>query len=304
MQEDYQLHPMIITETAASVLNVKDEFINLGEYFLLNLTELPLDADAQHMNAIKIIYFSNFCIIIHYSPLFSISSVMCDELYFRALGLKHTNLLKMHRPYTKLQGTGCTEIEEILFKFIEAVLARFETYILKLYSEAKLAIVYSSELKFHSREEFIDRISMINTSLVSLGDAINQKLTVLSHLKAAPHLSESIKISMMNLNSRAIMLHEKVDSIKELAVSSLRLYEAVLFDTSLSLKERSENLQVKILIVLVLFLPLYLLPLFWGMNLDVPGRNLDNESMWGIVVGCSFSLLIAGMTVLKYSKVF
>ena len=304
MQEDYKLHPMIITETAPSVLNVKDEFINLGEYFLLNLTELPLDADAQHMNAIKFIYFSNFCIVIHYSPLFSISSVMCDELYFRALGLKHTNLLKMHRAYTKLQGTGCTEIEEILFKFIEAVLARFETYILKLYSEAKLAIVYSSELKFHSREELIDRISMINTSLVSLDDAINQKLSVLSHLKATSHLSESIKISLMNLNSRALMLHEKVDSIKELAISSLRLYEAVLFDTSLALKERSEKLQVKILIVLVLFLPLYILPLFWGMNLDVPGRNLDNESMWGIVVGCSFSLLIAGMTVLKYSKVF
>ena len=265
---------MILTETSDSVLNVKDEIIHLGDYFLLNLTELPLDADVQHMNSIKFIYFQNLLIVIHYSPLFSISSVMCDELYFRPLGLKHTNMLKMHRIYTKLNGTGCTDLEEIVFKFIEAVLSRFETYILKLYSEAKLAIVFSSELKYHSREEFIDRISMINTSLVSLSDAINKKLDVFSQLRNNSILTDSIKLSLGNLNSRTVLLHEKVNSIKELAMNSLRLYEAVLYDSMQTMSEKSEKRVLKILVVLVIILPLYILPLMWSMNLKLPGKDL------------------------------
>ena len=76
VRKAFSLHPIIESEWASTYFNTKDEFIDLGDYCLININEIPPDDNIEMTLGVKLIVFENHIFAFVSQPAFWLNRII------------------------------------------------------------------------------------------------------------------------------------------------------------------------------------------------------------------------------------
>lgn len=309
IRKQYDLHPVLDSECSNSWLNNKDSLHLFGDYFLLTINDADNLNSLETPVSLKMVVFKDLMIIFAEDELYCIDQVFKKDLKFsqfpsRASDLKSRPKEPIKKWISKIrieigEEQGCTKIESIFHKILEAIYSRLEGLIIKISEEANQCMISCSEFGLNDRIEFIVSLALSQKNLIYLEEVIAPKSKLFHHLLRCPFFSEHIKYYLRSLESRTTVLVEQISNNKILVKTAEKIFSESIDNTLAASSAKLNDITKYFSSISTIFLPLNLVAGLWGMNVLVPFFYEINE--WPFVGIVTISLLLF-ITILVFFK--
>ena len=310
IRRQYDLHPVIDSECSNSWLNNKDSLMLFEDYFLLTINDADNVNSLETPVSLKMVVFKTLMIIFAEDELYCINKVFKKDLSFscfpapqspnkprkRALHQKFGGKVKIEVP----EEQGCTMIESIFHKLLEAIYSRLELLIIQMSEEADKCMSGCSELGVSDRIEFVVTLAISKKKLIYLEEIIEPKSKLFGKLLDCKFFTDYIKHYFSSLESRTAILVEQIQNSKVLVKTAEKIYSQSI-DNTLAISSQKLNEITKIFSsVSTLFLPITLVAGLFGMNVEVPWQFYDGLEPFIGILTISFVLFLSFVIFFKY----
>lgn len=312
----YELHPVIEYE-CNSTSYIKDHMIKLDHCLFLTLTDIPQSGDLSSPSSLKIILKGSIMFVLVKEKLQCIEEIFVKAMKFNIFHetlaaskeepIIQPDFIIKKRFTIKLDLVELyelTALEELLYKLLHVMFIRIEERVSNMDSEVKICNDFVTQLEYTDRIDLIMRVHQAKKELIAARGYIDFKSKLLPEIIESKILSKTFNQYLYSMSLNMKKLKEKIDSSMLLLKSSENLYEAIV-EGRLSKSSERVNEMLKIYsAATAMFLPLYLVAGFFGMNVKIPFRSDEYVTLlpFGMICLGSFCYLVAVIMFFRYRK--
>lgn len=175
-------------------------------------------------------------------------------------------------------------IETLLFRIFDTTLARLEFVVLKLEVTTENINEGAMNLGFHDRVEFIRDLNIARKSFIFVRELLLPKLKFFKKVQSSKKFTPEFGIYIKQLKSRSEFLLRILNTSDEMLGTAEEIFGVKIEDTMTQLSQKMNDLMKSFSAIATIFLPLNLLAGLWGMNVIVPGQELEED--WPFAIIC------------------
>ena len=280
IRKQYDLHPILDHECSNSWFNNKDSLLLFDNYFLLTINDADNLGSIERPVSLKMITFKNLMIIFAEDQLYCIEQVFKKDLNFSEFPSRindHKQEFDTKQNHSKVrieigEEYGCTKIESIFHKILEAIFTRLESLIIKRTEEAHKCMTVCSEFGVSDRIEFIITLALSRKNLIYLKEVISPKSNLFRDLLDCPFFSSNIKYYLKSLETRSSVLIEQIQNNKILIKTAEKIFTQSIDNTLAASSGKLNDITKYFSSISTIFLPINLVAGLWGMNIEVPWK--------------------------------
>ena len=197
---------------------------------------------------------------------------------------------------------GCTDVEAVLNKIIEALFFRLESFTIEIDEDAKECMDHCKSVKPDERVDFMVNITSNSKRLIFFADLIDPKIKVFEKLIKAKIITQGMKYYLRSFLSKTVVLKQRLRMSKSMLSTADAIY-SVLVDQALhEYSERLNEVSRYFSSISVIFLPLNLLTAYFGMNCRVPGESETDYNAFYIICSIIVGFLIIFPIIFRLMK--
>lgn len=276
IRKAYDLHPVIDIECVGSDFNVKDQILSFGDYTLLTISDINRANDLNKPISLKIVYSHCRILIFCQEPLYCLTKVSADEdflisgsssfWYLRELGTEATGHVRIDIG----REQGCSDIDSALYKILDALVVRLETFIVEFEIRARDWVRWENTLYVGGTGSFFQSMSIARRELIALQNVVKPKTGLLKKLKRHSMLGENCQSYLSSLISRCRAQAVRLETVSDLLKTASDAYEASVEESLAVHSIRLSAVMKHFSAIATIFLPLSLIGSLFGMNVEIP----------------------------------
>lgn len=315
----YKLHPVIEYECNSSSY-LKDHMIKIHDCLFLTLIDIPLTGSLSTPASLKIILMKGIMFLLYDEKLHCLEEIFVKTMKFNIFTDQSTTPSETEIAYRKSETAltnykkrftvkldlvefyELTDLEEVLYKLLHVMFMRIEELVSEMDNEVKICNEFATELSTTERIDFVLRVHIAKKTLISARNYVDTKSQLLPELIETNFLTKTFNqyLNSMGLNMKK--LTEKIDSSRRLLKSSENVHDAIVEGKLSDTSERSNDLVKVFSSMTTIFLPLYLLAGFFGMNVRIPYQCDEYQDLTAFTVLCICSLgyLVSVIILFRY----
>lgn len=293
IRKQYDLHPVLDSECSNSWLNNKDSLLQFENYFLLTINDADNLNSVETPVSLKMIVFKSCILIFAEDELYCIEQVFKKDLKFSQFPTRRKSKrgqdLEAAREFSKIrieigEDQGCSKIESIFHKILEAIYSRLEGLILDLSERAEKCMEECMNFGIKERIDFIVGLTLSQKNLIYLEEVISPKSRLFRDLVGCTFFSEHIKHYLSSLETRTTVLVQQISNNRVLVKTAGKIFSKTIDNTLASSSSKLNDITKYFSSISAIFLPINLVAGLWGMNVQVPFYDaLDVGAFCGIV---------------------
>ena len=307
IRRQYQLHPVLDSECSNLWYNDKDSLLLFEDYFLLTMNDADMSNNLETPVSLKMIVFRNLMIIFATDELFCIRQVFKNDLHFSEFPSNHIKKyaeVDIPKWSSKIkvgieEEKGCSKLESVFHKILEAIYSRLEETILEMNENAKICFDECELREVEDSIEFVTKLAMSKEKLIYLEEVIGPKSRLFRDLLDCNFFSDYIKYYLRSLESRTVILVEQIKNNKVLIKTAERTYseskDNILVTNSKKLNTTTRYFSS----ISTIFLPINLVAGLWGMNVQVPFEFEPSLIPFYVIIFSSLTFFISCVVFFK-----
>ena len=276
---------------------------------MLTINDADQSSNLETPVTLKIVVFKSIMLIFAEDELYCIEQVFKQDLEFsqfpsKQMRNKFKSKLgpKVKQPKMRIEighEHGCTPIETIFHKILEAIFSRLETLIIKMSNEANECLNCCNEYGLGERIQFIVTLALSMKNLIYLEEVISPKAKLFEDLLDCTFLSKYIKFYLRSLESRTRILMEQIKNNKVLVKTAEKIYSQSIENDLVVSSENLNNTTKFFSSINTMFLPINLIAALMGMNVEVPWQYYVGYEPFIVIVTGSFIIFLSTVIFFK-----
>ena len=292
IRKQYDLHPILDSECSNSWLNDKDSLLQFKDYFLITINDADNSNSLENPVSLKMIVFKSYILIFAEDELFCINKVFNKLLKFSQFpsrrGSKRDQDSKkiINQPSIDIwNDAGCSKIESIFQKILEAIYRRLEKISIRECEKASRCMEDSSNFGIEGRVDFIINLTLSQKNLIYLEEVVRPKMKLFRDLIECNYFSEHFQYYLVSLESRTLVLAHQIYNNKIIVKTAGKIFSKSIDNTLADSSAKLNDITKYFSSISTIFLPINLVAGLFGMNVQVPWFNVTNVGPFsGIVI--------------------
>jgi Mg2+ and Co2+ transporter CorA len=308
IRKQYDLHPILDSECSNSWLNDKDSLLQFNDYFLITINDADNSDSLETPVSLKMIVFKSHILIFAEDELFCINKVFNKLLKFSQFpsrrgskrGQDQDNKKNITQPTIDIwNDKGCSKIESIFHKILEAIYRRLEKISIKECHNASKCMEDSSNFGIEGRVDFIINLTLSQKNLIYLEEVVRPKMKLFRDLINCNFFSEHFQFYLISLESRTMVLVHQIYNNKIIVKTAGKIFTKSIDNTLADSSAKLNDITKYFSSISTIFLPINLIAGLWGMNVQVPWFDVTNEGPFSGIVVTTLAVFI---TITVYCK--
>ena len=134
-----------------------------------------------------------------------------------------------------------------------------------------------------STVQILIQIMVARKSFIFVRELLQPKLKFFRRLSSSEKFTPAFKIYLKQLKSRAEFLLRILATSDEMLGTAEEIFSAKIEDTMTQLSQKMNELMKSFSAIATIFLPLNLVAGLWGMNVIVPGQELEEDWPFAVI---------------------
>lgn len=310
--DEYHLNPLIQAECCEWSFKEKDYVMVFEDFYFIAISDCSVNEDIENPIQIKMLVYRDFIIVISYDKVYFVEKLfnddlkfinfpkfidVCDELYL--ITGNHCLENEKVRSDRKVSTEDCSQIDSIIHKMLETLIARYEKILFALLVECRTCMCYSTEISYKERVEYLVRVSVSEKSLIYLAQLVRPKIQIMKSLLLFYKHDKKFRPYIKCLKGRIIKMNGLIETGTQLLEKAKQLYMTCSDDNLRKTSFSSGGLMKFYAGISTLFLPPALMTGLWGTNVMIPGEQDETTGPFFVMIGVSIGYFIIGFLYLK-----
>ena len=319
IRKAYNLHPVIDYE-CNSLSYIKDHMIRFDNYLFITLADIPQSGTLRDPSPLKIIFTQNLMFILINEKLHCIEEIFAKSMNFNIFNetspvpTETEDVLKKSADalfsYKKrftikldlVQFYELTKLEEVLYKILHVMFIRIVELVAEIDQEVTICNNFARELDTDERIDFVMRVQVAKKTLILARSFVDSKAKLLPDIIKTQALTRPFNQYLYCMALNMEKLTEKIDSSCLLLKNSETVNEAIVEGQRSEITSQATKLIKLFSSITTLFLPLYMVGGYFGMNMYIPFVSTDYNTLTPFIFISSLSIgyLAIAVLVFKY----
>lgn len=307
----YKFNPLIESECSEWSFKEKDYVMTFDTTLFISLSDCSLFEDIENPIQVKIIIYNEIILVLTFEKTYFIEQIFKKELNFKNFnngGLDENLCLitgnhnienSMIRSEKKIPLSGGSLVETILYRILDTIIGRYEKILFAMLVECRTCMIFSTEISYKERIEYLVRVSVTEKSLIYLSQLVKPKIEIIKSLLVQAKKRPYLKLFVECLYGRIKKMNQLNKTGKNLLHEAKQVYSTCCEDKIIESSMSQGKLMRFYSGVTTLSLPPFLMAGLWGTNINLPGSEQTNTNTFSLFLGMTLIYFLFGLLYLR-----
>ncbi|EKE38331.1 hypothetical protein ENUP19_0274G0024 [Entamoeba nuttalli] len=286
IRDIFELHPLTVDDWFTKESREKAAFFE--NYFAITINEMRYMDDTNILKTylLYIVIQKNIVLTVHSEPIIAVNEV-------------RTRISK------KYQGSF-PSAHWVLYAILELIISNYSLINENLYSDVETIEQLSLVSIHNDQDEFLGRIGDLKKRAKVLQFLVLAKKSFLRFIlkSKSKMVSKNLKIYLRDILDDTLRLLEKLQSLIDSIENHQETYFAKITLSVNRYGEEENKLMKDFGAIAILFLPMTFIASLFGMNVTVPGKDIQNLLWFSVIMIICLVWFVVGMIFFKNSRCF
>ena len=307
----YKFNPLLESECSEWSFKEKDYVMTFDTTLFIAFSDCSIYEDIENPIQVKILVYNEIILVLTFEKTYFIEQIFKKELNFKNFntgGLDENLCLitgnhnlenSMIRSEKKIPLNAGSLVEIVLHRIFDTIIARYEKILFAMLVECKTCLIFSTEISYKERIEYLVRVSVTEKSLIYLAQLVRPKVDIIKSLLVQAKKRPYLKVFVECLYGRIKKMNQLNKTGKNLLHKAKQVYSTCCEDKIIESSMNQEKLMQFYSGVTTLSLPPFLMAGLWGTNINLPGTDPTNTNTFSLFLGLTLIYFLFGLLYLR-----